>query len=54
MRAQEEDSKAGKWRVWDEPARAMHWLLVVLIAACCWTGTGNQLDYHLYCGYAVL
>ena len=54
MSAQEEGSKPCKWRVWDEPTRVMHWLLVVLIAACWWTGTGNRLDYHLYCGYAVL
>jgi cytochrome b len=42
------------WRVWDAPTRAMHWLLVVFIAICWWTGVHNQLDYHLYGGYAVL
>lgn len=41
-------------RVWDAPVRAMHWLLVIAIAACWWTGMKNQLDYHLYSGYAVL
>jgi cytochrome b len=45
---------ARRQRVWDVPTRAMHWLLVVFIGACWWTGVHNQLDYHLYCGYAVL
>jgi cytochrome b len=41
-------------RVWDIPTRVMHWLLVVFLGACWWTGTHNQLDYHTYSGYAVL
>jgi len=43
-----------KLRIWDGPTRAMHWLLVVLIAACWWTGIHDQLEYHLYAGYAIL
>ena len=44
----------GYQRVWDIPVRAMHWLLVVSIAVCWWTGLHNELEYHLYSGYAVL
>jgi cytochrome b len=32
----------------------MHWLLVAFIAVCWWTGIKDQLQYHLYSGYAVL
>ena len=41
-------------RIWDGPTRIMHWSLAILIAACWWTGIHNQLQYHLYSGYAVL
>lgn len=47
-------SSTTKLRIWDGPTRAMHWLLVVLIAACWWTGIHDQLEYHLYAGYAIL
>jgi cytochrome b len=43
-----------KLRIWDGPTRIMHWLLVVLIAACWWTGIHDQLEYHLYAGYGIL
>jgi cytochrome b len=45
---------ARKQRVWDGPTRAMHWLLVISLGICWWTGIHNQLEYHLYSGYAVL
>jgi cytochrome b len=54
MSASNEDRKTARWLVWDAPTRIMHWLLVVLIAACWWTGTTDRLDYHLYSGYGVL
>lgn len=41
-------------RVWDVPVRAMHWLLVIGIGVCWWTGLHNELEYHLYSGYAIL
>lgn len=41
-------------RVWDLPTRLMHWILVIAIAVCWWTGTHNNLQYHLYSGYLVL
>jgi len=40
--------------VWDAPTRVMHWLLAIFIALCWWTGMHDELDYHLYSGYAVL
>lgn len=46
--------RPAKLRIWDGPTRVMHWLLVVFIAACWWTGIHDQLQYHLYAGYAVL
>jgi cytochrome b len=41
-------------RIWDLPTRAMHWLLVISIGVCWWTGTHNDLDYHITSGYAAL
>lgn len=41
-------------RVWDLPVRTLHWSLVIAIAICWWTGLHNELEYHLYSGYAVL
>jgi cytochrome b len=45
---------ARRQRVWDAPTRIMHWLLVVFLGACWWTGIKNELEYHLYSGYAIL
>lgn len=45
--------KKQSW-VWDVPTRALHWLLVVCIGICWWTGVRDQLDYHQYSGYAIL
>ncbi|HYS47001.1 MAG TPA: cytochrome b/b6 domain-containing protein [Rhizomicrobium sp.] len=47
-------SGMGLLRVWDLPVRVMHWLLVASIAVCWWTGINNELEYHLYSGYAAL
>jgi len=41
-------------RVWDVPVRVMHWLLAIGIGVCWWTGVENELEYHLYSGYAIL
>jgi cytochrome b len=40
--------------VWDLPTRVMHWLLAGFIGLCWWSGINNELEYHLYSGYAVL
>lgn len=47
-------AQEGYQRVWDIPVRAMHWFLVLSIAVCWWTGLHDELEYHLYSGYAVL
>jgi cytochrome b len=41
-------------RVWDLPARFVHWSLPVLIAASWWTAENGNLQLHRYSGYAVL
>jgi len=48
------DQGAGRIRVWDVPTRVLHWLLVVFIAVCWWSGENDELEYHHYSGYAVL
>ncbi len=49
------DPKAARvLRVWDSPTRAMHWLLVISIATCWWTGENDELEYHQYSGYVAL
>jgi len=50
----EQAGVSGTARVWDLPIRLMHWALVLSIAVCWWTGMHNELEYHLYSGYAVL
>jgi cytochrome b len=41
-------------RVWDLPVRLMHWGLVISLAVCWWSGENNELEYHIYSGYAAL
>jgi len=41
-------------RVWDVPTRLVHWLMVVLVAAAWWTAQTGHMDWHEYCGYALL
>ena len=40
--------------VWDLPVRLMHWGLVIAIGFCWWSGENNELEYHLWSGYAAL
>jgi cytochrome b len=40
--------------VWDVPTRLIHWLMVLLVAASWWTGENGRMDWHRYCGYALL
>ena len=49
-RIQARRSRAG----WDLPTRVLHWALVIAIAVCWWTGIHDELEYHLYSGYAAL
>ena len=41
-------------RVWDLPVRLVHWLIVVLVAACWWTAEKGHLDWHRWAGYGAL
>jgi cytochrome b len=41
-------------RVWDLPVRLMHWGLVIALGVCWWSGVNNELQYHIYSGYAAL
>lgn len=39
--------------LWDLPTRLVHWLLVVLLLVCWFTG-GEQMQIHRWAGYGVL
>jgi len=41
-------------RVWDLPIRLFHWLMVALVGVAWWTAETGRLDWHRYCGYALL
>lgn len=43
-------------RVWDLPTRIFHWLLVGLVITSFVTAEigGNAMQYHMWCGYAIL
>jgi cytochrome b len=40
--------------VWDLPTRLFHWALVALLAFSWWSGKNDELELHLYSGYAIL
>ena len=41
-------------KVWDLPVRLFHWSIVALIAAAWVTQEVNMMDWHVWCGYAIL
>jgi len=41
-------------KVWDLPVRLFHWSIVVLIASAWVTQEFNLMDWHVWCGYAIL
>jgi len=41
-------------KVWNLPVRLFHWSIVVLIAAAWVTQEFNLMDWHVWCGYAIL
>jgi cytochrome b len=45
---------SGRVRVWDLPVRLVHWLIVVLVAACWWTAEKGHLEWHRLAGYGAL
>jgi cytochrome b len=40
--------------VWDLPTRLFHWALAALIGFSWWSAEEEQLDWHMWSGYAVL
>jgi cytochrome b len=40
--------------IWDWPTRAVHWAFVVLVFLAWGTATYHHMDWHRYCGYALL
>jgi cytochrome b len=43
-----------KVAVWDLPTRLFHWALVALLALSWWSAENDELELHLYSGFAVL
>jgi cytochrome b len=41
-------------KVWDLPVRLFHWSIVVLIFAAWLTQELNKMEWHVWCGYAIL
>lgn len=41
-------------RVWDLPTRLFHWSLAGFVVAAFVTVKSGRLDWHFYCGYAIL
>jgi cytochrome b len=40
--------------VWDLPTRLFHWALVALLGLSWWTAENDELDLHLYSGFAIM
>ena len=40
--------------VWDLPVRLFHWVLVGLIGFSWWSAKNEQLEWHMYSGFAIL
>lgn len=49
----EATAQAARLPLWDLPTRIVHWLLVVLVLVCWFTG-GEQMQIHRWSGYGVL
>lgn len=45
---------AVKVAVWDLPVRLFHWALVGLVGFSWWSAKNEQLEWHMYSGYAIL
>jgi cytochrome b len=43
-----------KVAVWDLPTRLFHWTLVALLALSWWSAEEDELELHIYSGYAIL
>lgn len=40
--------------IWDLPVRLFHWLLVLLVGFMWLSGDRGWLEWHMWCGYAIL
>jgi cytochrome b len=47
-------ASAPRVRVWDVPVRVCHWLMVLFVGASWWTAETSRMEWHRYCGYALL
>lgn len=47
-------SSAPRQPVWDLPVRLFHWSLAALILLSWWTARNDELEIHIYSGYAIL
>ena len=45
---------AVKVAVWDLPTRLFHWALVALLGLSWWSAENDELELHMYSGYAIL
>ena len=43
-----------KVAVWDLPTRLFHWALVALLGFSWWSAENDELELHMYSGYAIL
>ena len=48
------ESSAAPKRIWDIPTRLFHWSLVVLVFFAWGTAEYDHLDWHVWCGDAIL
>ena len=48
------DPSASRTQVRDLPTRLFHWLLVLAVAGCWWTGERGPVETHALLGYGVL
>jgi len=45
---------SAKVAVWDLPTRAFHWTLVASLGVSWWSAENDELEIHIYSGYAIL
>jgi cytochrome b len=48
------ERQTAKVAVWDLPTRLFHWALAALIGFSWWTAEEDEIELHLYSGYAVM
>jgi cytochrome b len=48
------ESRGVKVAVWDLPTRLFHWTLAALLGFSWWAAENDELELHIYSGYAIL